>query len=153
MPAAAYNGNGDCGCGESWGHKFRGRFGHHGCGCEEKKTCCGGGLLDKWKHHGDCGCDTGCGTAHRHHHNECDSGCGHKNECDSGCGHRSWGGHFKGMFHHGCNDCGGGCDNGCGNGAVGAPAHAEPIPAPKPGAPKKMPDAPPKSASTLIIEQ
>jgi len=90
-----------------------------------------------------------CAPVHREcapvHHNEC---------CDNGGGLKEWCERFKSKFHRsGCDDCCGtnGYGNGYGNGAY--PMRAEPIPAPQPGtAPKKMPDAPPKSASTLIIE-
>jgi len=154
------NCNNDCGCGGH--HGWSSRFHGHKCGCESKTdSCgsgCGGGFLEKCKGRfhrgGDCGCDSGCGhTAHHEH------GC---NDCGGGCG----GGFFekcKARFHRG-GDCG--CDNGCGGATgygPGGPAHAEPIPAPKPGdAPKKMPDAPKSvqiltpqapAGSTLVIEQ
>jgi len=130
----------DCGR-QSCLDKLRSKFSRHGCGCEKSCDTCGGGLLDKFKgkFHHECGCE----TSHAH-------AC--KDSCDSCGGLRAWGERMKGKFHHrGCDNCGG-CD-GCGSAVPPPPGgRAEPIPAPKPGAPKKMPEAP-KSTSTLTIEQ
>jgi len=124
-PATSYS---DGSCGSSCG----GSCGDCDSGCDCGSCCESGCRMLGWLKglfHRDCGCCTDCCEG------GCQTGCAPSccestccapacdSCCESDCGHRlvGW---FKGLFHHGCDDCCcepcSSCGDGCGTGDCGS---------------------------------